>query len=302
MNAIVFIVFIAIALIILFLIIYRKNNGMHVYKYVTSQVAQTYNKYIPYSFKTVRDAAKKMGYDYSVKRFTTEAIIMGAAAFGISFLYFYSIIRSAIYAAVAIAFVPYLAYLRYKRVYSEFIFEQVQVYTTNIIMEFATSQSFVKSLEGVYESGVLEEPFKSDVKIMIDMAYDNGTIEESIKYLNEKYDYYIIRNLHQLFLQITNEGSKNSGPALENMSLDIDMLVENVYSDRLKRADFHKKFIQFGIGLYLMVMLVQLLLKDSYTDMLKQLYMRVLLHGVLIINSFFLINGEKYYNENVGAE
>ena len=108
--------------------------------------------------------------------------------------------------------------------------------------------------------------------------------------------------MHQLFLQITNEGSKNSGPALENMSLDIDMLVENVYSDRLKRADFHKKFIQFGIGLYLMVMLVQLLLKDSYTNMLKQLYMRVLLHGVLIINSFFLINGEKYYNENVGAE
>ena len=303
MNAITFLIFVVIGLILLFLIIYRKNNGVHVYKYVTTQVSQTYNKFMPYSFKTVRDAAKKMGYDYSAKRFTTEAIIMGAAAFGISFLYFYSVIRSIIYAAVAVAFVPYLAYLRFKRVYSEFIFEQVQVYTTNIIMEFATSQSFVKSLEGVYESGVLEEPFKSDVKIMIDMAYDNGTIDQSLNYLNEKYDYYIIRNLHQLFLQITNEGSKNSGPALENMSLDIDMLVENVYSDRLKRADFHKKFIQFGIGLYLMVMLVQLLLgTKSYANLLSQLYMRLLLHGVLIINSFFLISGEKYYNENVGAE
>lgn len=302
MNAITLIVFIAIALIVLFIVIYRKNNGVHVYKYVTSQVGQAYNKYIPYSFKTVRESAKKMGYDYSIKRFTTEAVIMGAAAFGISFLYFYSIIRSAIYAGIAIMFVPYLAYLRYKRVYSEFIFEQVQVYTTNVIMEFATTQSFVKSLEGVYESGVLEDPFKSDIKIMIDMAYENGTIEQSINYLNEKYDYYIIRNMHQLFLQITNEGSKNSGPALDNMSLDIDMLVENVYSDRLNRANFHKKFIQFGIGLYLMVMLVQLLLGDSYTNMLSELYMRLLLHAVLIINSLFLINGEKYYNENVGAE
>ena len=81
------------------------------------------------------------------------------------------------------------------------------------------------------------------------------------------------------------------------------MLVENVYSDRLKRADFHKKFIQFGIGLYLMVMLVQLLLgTKSYANLLSQLYMRLLLHGVLIINSFFLISGEKYYNEDVGAE
>lgn len=302
MDAITLVIFVAIALIILFIIIYRKNNGVHVYKYVTSQVSDTYNKYIPYSFKTVREAAKKMGYDYTWKKFTTEVIIMGAVAFGISFLYFYSLIRSIIYAGVAIMFVPYLAHLRFKRVYSEFIFEQVQVYTTNVIMEFATTQSFVKALEGVYESGVLEEPFKSDVKLMIDMAYENGTIDQSIEYMNNKYDYYIVRNMHQLFLQITNEGSKNSGPALENMSLDIDMLVESVYSDRLDRQTFHKKFIQFGIGLYLMVMLVQLLLGDSYTNMLSQLYMRLLLHGVLIINSFFLINGEKYYNEDVGAE
>lgn len=301
MNAITLIVFIAIALILLFIVIYRKNNGIHVYKYVTNQVAGAYNK-MPYSFKMVREAAKKMGYNYTVKKFTTECIIMGAAAFGISFLYFYSIIRSAIYAGVAVAFVPYLAHLRFKRIYSEFIFEQVQVYTTNTIMEFATTQSFVKAIEGVYESGVLEEPFKSDVKTMIDMAYENGTIDQSIEYMNNKYDYYIMRNMHQLFLQITNEGSKNSGPALESMSLDIDMLVENVYSDRLDRANFHKKFLQFGIGLYLMVMLVQFLLGDSYTNMLSQLYMRLLLHAVLIVNSFFLISGEKYYNEDVGAE
>ena len=32
--------------------------------------------------------------------------------------------------------------------------------------------------------------------------------------------------MHQLFLQITNEGSKDSSESLENMSLDIDMLVE----------------------------------------------------------------------------
>lgn len=302
MDAITIICFIVIALIVLFVIIYRKNNGLHVYKYITNGVSNTYNKYMPYSYKKVKEMAAKMGYDYTIKKFTTEAIIMGAVAFGISFLYFYSIIRSIIYAVAAVAFVPYLAYLRFKRIYSEFVFEQVQVYTTNVIMEFATTQSFVKALEGVYESGVLEEPFKSDVKTMIDMSYDNGTIDQSIQFMNEKYDYYIIRNMHQLFLQITNEGSKNSGGALDNMSLDIDMLVEAVYSDRLDRANFHKKFIQFGVGLYLMVMLVQLLLGKSYTNMLNELYMRLLLHGVLIINSFFLINGEKYYNENVGAE
>ena len=138
---------------------------------------------------------------------------------------------------------------------------------------------------------------------MIDLAYENGTIEDSIKYMNDRYDYFIVRNMHQLFLQITNEGSKNAGDALENMSLDIDMLVENVYRDRMDRAKFHKKFLQFGIVLYLMVMLVQMLLGvESYISMLDIWYIQILLHAVIIINTLFLLSSEKYYNENVGAE
>ena len=200
--------------------------------------------------------------------------------------------------------IPYLQYLRCKRIYSEFIFEQIQVYTTNVIMEFATTQAFVKALEGVYESGVLEDPVRSDVKLMIDMAYDNGTIDESIKFFNKKYDYYIVKNTHQLFLQITNEGSKNSSDALENMSQDIDMLVESVYRDRIDRANFHKKFVRFGIVLYLMVMLIQFLLSpESYIELLNSNFtVKLLLHLIIIINSYFLLNGEKFYNENVGAE
>ena len=109
--------------------------------------------------------------------------------------------------------------------------------------------------------------------------------------------------MHQLFLQITNEGSKNASDAIDNMSLDIDMLVENVYRDRMDRAQFHKKFLQFGIILYLMVMLVQYLLgAESYIALLDNPLVQLLLHGIIIINTYFLLSGEKYYNENVGAE
>ena len=198
---------------------------------------------------------------------------------------------------------PYLAYLRCKRIYSEFLFEQIQVYTTNVIMEFATTQAFVKSLEGVYASGVLEDPVKSDVKVMIDMSYANGTIDAALDYMNSKYDYFIVRNMHQIFLQITNEGSRDAGESLENMSQDIDMLVEAVYRDRIDRAAFYKKFLEFGIVLYLMVMLVQFILGvPTYIENLKQVYMQILLHGVVAINTFFIISGTKFYNENVGAE
>ena len=295
--------FILIAAILIFIVIYRKNSGENVYKYIITQAAGAYNKYAPYSFKEVRNKVKELGQEYTPRQYMTQIIVFAVASFVISYLYFYSLVISLIYMVAAIAVIPYLTYLRCKRVYSEFLFEQIQVYTTNTIMEFATTQSFVKALEGVYESDVLEDPVKSDVKMMIDLAYQNGTVDKSIEYMNSKYDYYIVRNMHQLFLQITNEGSKDSGDALENMSLDIDMLVENVYRDRIDRANFHKKFLQFGIILYLMVMLVQFLLGvENYIQMLDQLFIQILLHGIVLVNTYFLLSGEKYYNENVGAE
>jgi len=297
------IIFVSISLILIFILIYRRNSGESVYKYITNQVGSLYDKYAPYSFKIVREKAKELGQEYTTKQYAIQVFIFAAGAAVVSYLYFYSIVWCIVYMVLAVALVPYLAYLRCKRIYSEFIFEQVQVYTTNTIMEFATTQSFVKALEGVYESGVLEEPVRSDVKTMIDMAYKNGTISESIDFMNEKYDFYIVKNMHQLFFQITNEGARDASGSLENMSLDIDMLVEGVYRDRLDRASFHKKFLQFGIVLYLMIMLVQFLLGvETYLETLKIWYVQLLLHAIVLINTYFLLNGEKFYNENVGAE
>lgn len=298
-----FIIFLLAAFVIVFVIAYRNSAGQNIYLYVSKTAGNLYDKYAPYSFKEVRQKVKDLGQEYTKRQYTIQIAVFSIATAIITYLYFYNFIISIIYVLIAIATIPYLTYLRCKRIYSEFIFEQIQVYTTNTIMEFATTQSFVKALEGVYESDVLEDPVKSDVKTMIDLAYENGTIEDSIKYMNDRYDYFIVRNMHQLFLQITNEGSKNAGDALDNMSMDIDMLVENVYRDRIDRASYHKKFLQFGIVLYMMVMLVQLILGvESYISMLDIWYVQLLLHGVIIVNTFFLLDGEKYYNENVGAE
>lgn len=298
-----FIIFLLAAFVIVFVIAYRNSAGQNIYLYVSKTAGNLYDKYAPYSFKEVRQKVKDLGQEYTKKQYMIQIAVFSIATAIITYLYFYNLIVSIIYVLIAVATIPYLTYLRCKRIYSEFIFEQIQVYTTNTIMEFATTQSFVKALEGVYESDVLEDPVKSDVKAMIDLAYENGTIEDSIKYMNDRYDYFIVRNMHQLFLQITNEGSKNAGDALDNMSMDIDMLVESVYRDRIDRASYHKKFLQFGIVLYMMVMLVQLILGvESYISMLDIWYVQLLLHGVIIVNTFFLLDGEKYYNENVGAE
>ncbi len=296
-------IFILISIILLFIAVYRKQNGENVYKYIITSAADVYNKYAPYSYKVVKEQVKAMGQDYTTRQYVTQVLGFSAFTGIITYLYFYNLIISAVYIIVVILFIPYLNYLRCKRLYSEFIFEQIQVYTTNTIMEFATTQAFVKSLEGVYESNILEDPVKSDVKMMIEMAYDNGTIDESIKFFNNKYDFNIVKNMHQLFYQITNEGARDAGETLDNMSNDIDMLVENVYRDRIDRAAFHKKFLQFGIVLYLMIMLVQFLLgHESYIKLLTDPIVMILLHLVVLINSFFLLRGEKYYNEDVGAE
>ena len=300
MYIIEFVIVVALAL---FAFMYRQYKGKNVYKYIIEQAGTVYDKFAPYSFKMVREKTKELGREYTPRQYITQVILFSIFAGVISYLYFYDLFVSIVYIFLAISFIPYLAFLRCKRIYSEFIFEQVQVYTTNTIMEFATTQSFVKALEGVVASGVLEDPVLSDVRRMIELAYENGSIDESIVYMDSIYPYYIVKNMHQLFLQIMKEGAKDSGESLENMQLDIDMLVEGVYRDRMERATFHKGFLRYGIMLYLMVMLVQYLLGDStYIQILDMFFMRLILHGILIINSYFLLRGEKYYNENVGAE
>lgn len=295
--------FILIGIILIFVMTYRNSSGEGIYKFVKEQATVAYDQYAPYSYKAMREKIKELGLEYTPRQYTIQVVLFAGIAGAIGYLYFYNLIVAIIYAIIAVSIIPYLAYLRCKRQYSEFIFEQVQVYTTNTIMEFATTQSFVKSLEGVVESGVLEDPVLSDVKTMIALSYEKGDVADSINYMNSKYPYYMVKNMHQLFLQVTKEGAKNTEETFDNMLNDIDILVEGVYRDRSDRKQFHSQFLIFGLILYTLIMLIQLILGvDEYINMLDDTIMKILVHLVVIINSYFLLKGEKYYNENVGAE
>ena len=294
---------ILVIIIFLFIVVYRLKRGESVYKFLNEQINSAYEKYAPYSYKEMRKKIKELGFDYTPRQYLFQLITFAGLAAVIGYLYFYDLVISIIYAIIAVAFIPYINYLRCKRQYSEYIFEQVQVYTTNTIMEFATTNAFVKSLEGVVESGVLEEPVLSDVKTMIALSYENGDVNDSIKYMNTKYPYYMVKNMHQLFLQVTKEGAKDTAETFDNMLNDIDILVEGVYRDRMDRANFHKSFLTYGVVLYFMVFLIQFLISvESYIMMIDQFYVKIIVHIVAIVNSYFLLKGEKYYNENVGAE
>lgn len=295
--------FILIGIILIFVMTYRNSSGEGVYKYAKKQATILYEQFEPYSYKIMREKIKELGLEYTTRQYVIQVAIFAGAAGVIGYLYFYNLIIVIIYAIIAVSTIPYLTYLRCKRQYSEFIFEQVQVYTTNTIMEFNTTQSFVKALEGVVESGVLEEPVLSDVKTMIALSYEKGDVTDSINYMNSKYPYYMVKNMHQLFLQVTKEGAKNTEEIFDNMLNDIDILVEGVYRDRTDRKQFHSQFVTFGVILYSLIMLIQLILGvESYLEMLDNIFMTILVHGVVFINSYFLLKGEKYYNENVGAE
>ena len=294
---------IIIGLIVVFIITYRASTGNGVYKFISQQASNIYDKYAPYSYKEMRNKIKSLGLDYTPKQYLIQLVLIGGFAAAVGYLYFYSLLWAIVYLVIAIAFVPYLTYLRSKRQYSEFIFEQIQVYVTNTIMEFATTQAFVKSLEGVVESGILEDPVLSDVKTMIALSYEKGDIYDSIAYMNAKYPFFMVKNMHQLFLQVTKEGAKDTAETFENMLSDIDILVEGVYRDRMDRANFHRQFLLFGFALYGIVILLQFLVQiDTYITMLDNIFIVIALHLLVVINTYFLLKGEKFYNENVGAE
>ena len=292
-----------IGVIVLFIVTYRFSTGKGVYKFITEQTGKLYDKYAPYSYKEMRRKIKELGMDYTPRQYVTQVVLFAGFAGAIGYMYFYNLIVAIVYAVIAVAAIPYITYLRSKRQYSEYIFEQIQVYVTNTIMEFATTQAFVKSLEGVVESGILEDPVLTDVKTMIALSYEKGDVNDSIAYMNAKYPFFMVKNMHQLFLQVTKEGAKDTQETFDNMLIDIDALVEGVYRDRMDRANFHKQFLTFGIALYAIIILIQFLIGiDTYISMLDNILVNVAIHTLVVINTFFLLKGERYYNENVGAE
>ena len=294
---------IIIGIIIVFIILYRSSKGTGVYKFINEQAGKAYEKYAPYSYKEMRKKVKDLGLEYTPRQYAIQVAIFAGGAAVVGYMYFYNIFVVIVYMIIAVSVIPYITYLRCKRQYSEFIFEQIQVYCTNTIMEFATTNAFIKSLEGVVESGILEEPVLSDVKTMIALSYEKGDVYDSIKYMDTKYPYYMVKNMHQLFLQVTKEGAKDTEETFENMLSDIDMLVEGVYRDRSDRAAFHKQFLTYGVVLYGLIMLIQLLIgSETYIAMLDNIFVQIIMHAVVLINSLFLLSGEKYYNENVGVE
>ena len=131
--------------IAIFVLSYRFNTGDNVYKFFADTVSSFYNTYAPYSYQEVKQKTKELGQNYTAKDYALQITLIGGAAALITYFYFYNLIITVIYVTIAVAFVPYLSYLRTQRVYSEYVFEQIQIYTTNVIMEFNTTQSFVKS-------------------------------------------------------------------------------------------------------------------------------------------------------------
>ena len=127
-------VFFLLLIIAIGILLYRNYKGQNVSKYITEQVQVIYEKFAPYSFKVVREKTKDLGQEYTARQYLIQVVLMGGFAGVVTYLYFYNLIVSLIYIIIAIGFIPYLSFLRCKRVYSEFIFEQIQVYTTNVIM------------------------------------------------------------------------------------------------------------------------------------------------------------------------
>ena len=107
--------FIIVSILIIFIIIYRSSIGEQSYQYVSNQGKRLYSKVAPYTYKEIRKKIKELKQDYTPQQYIGQVLIFAAGGGIITYLYFYNLIVSIIYAELAIAVFPYLNYLRCNR-------------------------------------------------------------------------------------------------------------------------------------------------------------------------------------------
>ena len=74
------VIFFIVAVIAIFILVYRNANGENVYKYVSDRTAFIYDKFAPYSFKTIRDKVKDLGQEYTAHQYMVQIISFAAGA------------------------------------------------------------------------------------------------------------------------------------------------------------------------------------------------------------------------------
>ena len=77
--------------------LYRSSQGEGVYKFVQKEAGVIYEKYAPYSYKTMRNKVKDLGLEYTPRQYAMQVIGFAAVSGVCSYLYFYNIIVTLIY-------------------------------------------------------------------------------------------------------------------------------------------------------------------------------------------------------------
>ena len=109
-------IFIIVVFIAIFIVLYRTNsNSGNVYRFINRNINVIYEKYAPYSFRVIREKVKELGQEYTPKQYAIQIFAFASGAAIVTYLYFFNIIISIIYAVIAVTVIPYLTYLRCKR-------------------------------------------------------------------------------------------------------------------------------------------------------------------------------------------
>ena len=82
---------IIIIFLFLFATLYYLKKGDSLYKFIIDGANVVYDRYAPYSFKTIREKVKDLGQNYTVKDYTIQICLFGGGALIVSYLYFYNI-------------------------------------------------------------------------------------------------------------------------------------------------------------------------------------------------------------------
>ena len=67
----------AVAALLIFVYIYRRNNGENSYKFIAGTVSNAYERFAPYSFKIVREKAKELGQEYTTRQYVIQVALFG---------------------------------------------------------------------------------------------------------------------------------------------------------------------------------------------------------------------------------
>ena len=215
------------------------------------------------SWKNMSKEIEGYGYNYSMKRFILQMLLVTAAVVGAAYFYYLNLINIAIIIIASLMAFPLCALAQFRYLWNNDRFEQVVNYMESMIIAFKQTPKILFAMKQSLDlaDGRMKECLEEAIYI-IENHTEADVYKKAFAVIENEFPCSRIKTLHRFILNVEEENSTNYHESLDNLYFDIRSWVTRTYQYQTELKGTKSKI--------LIILILSLFIAGFFTQVIAQ--------------------------------